>query len=212
MKKVIFILCMIVSVSAYAQTKLYVHPNADEYVKNTKKIVILPFKVQIKLKPKQLKDVTPKQLEQMNKDEALSIQKAMYSWFLTRKKRGELLVEVQNPTETNALLKKNRIDIFSIGDVSAKRLGQILGAEAIVMGTYESSKPMTDAVGVGLTLLTGALFNSNSATMNMDILNAKDNELVVNYLKKVRGGLGMNSDDLINILMRKASRRIPYTE
>ena len=38
-----------------------------------------------------------------------------------------------------------------------------------------------------------------------------DDELVVNYNKKVVGGLGTDAQDLINKLMRKVTRRIPYT-
>ena len=43
------------------------------------------------------------------------------------------------------------------------------------------------------------------------IYNVEDDELVVNYNKKVSGGLGSDAQDLINTLMRKVTRRIPYT-
>jgi hypothetical protein len=46
----------------------------------------------------------------------------------------------------------------------------------------------------------------------MDFYDTRDGELVVNYLKGVKGSLGSNSQDLINILMRKVTRRIPYTK
>ena len=64
----------------------------------------------------------------------------------------------------------------------------------------------------GLAVLTGGMFATNSATMNMDFMSTIDDELVVNYHKKIKGTLGSDSQDLINILMRKVSRRIPYTK
>lgn len=71
---------------------------------------------------------------------------------------------------------------------------------------------MSNGAAIGLAVLTGVMFTTNSATMNMDFISTTDDELVVNYLKKIRGTLGSDSQDLINVLMRKVSRRIPYTE
>ena len=110
-KLLLFIILFTIFFKISAQTKLYVHPDADTYVKNTKTLAILPLHVQLKLRPKKLKELTPEQIIKMGENEALDIQKAMHSWFLTRKKRGTLLVDVQNPTKTNALLKKSGIDI-----------------------------------------------------------------------------------------------------
>ena len=195
-----------------AQTKLYVHPDADTYVANTKTIAILPLNVQVKLRPKQLKDFTPEQIIKMEENEALDIQKAMHTWFLTRKKRGTLLIGVQNPKRTNALLKKKGIDIHSYDEYLPSELGEILGVEVIITGSYETSKPMSNGSAIGLSVLTGGMFATNSAVMNMDFTSTVDDELVVNYLKKVKGSLGSDAQDLINILMRKISRRIPYTK
>ena len=78
----------------------------------TQTLAILPLDTSVKLRPKELKNFSPEQIIEMENAEALSIQKAMYSWFLTRKKRGDLLVDVQNPTVTNSLLKKAGIDVM----------------------------------------------------------------------------------------------------
>jgi len=212
MKRIIITLMLFVSAVTFSQTKLYVHPNAKEYVANTKTIAILPLKVQVKLRPKQLKDFTSEQIADMEKNEAIDIQKAMYTWFLTRKKRGSLLVGVQNPSRTNALLKKAGIDIHNYDEYLPSELGKILGVETVIVGTFETSKPMSTGAAIGLAVLTGGMFATNVATMNMDFMSTTDDELVVNYHKKVRGSLGSDASDLINVLMRKVSRRIPYTK
>jgi hypothetical protein len=148
----------------------------------------------------------------MQKDEALDIQKAMHSWFLTRKKRGSFDKNIQTPIRTNALLKKAGIDIHSLNEYLPSELGEILGVECIIMGTFETSKPMSDAASIAIGAIFGAFGATQSATCNIDFYNVSDDELVVNYLKNIRGSLGSNSQDLINILMRKVTRRIPYTK
>jgi hypothetical protein len=202
---------LLISTYSISQTKLYVHPDGDNYASNTQTIALLPLKVQVKLRPKQLKDFTTEQINQMQKDEALDIQKGMHSWFLTRKKRGELRSNVQTPARTNALLKKAGIDIFNADAFLPSELGEILVVDCIVMGTFETSKPMSDAASIAIGALFGAFGSTSSAVCNIDFYDTRDDELVVNYLKKIKGSLGSDSQDLINILMRKVTRRIPYT-
>lgn len=210
MKKKLTILCLLITSAIFAQTKLYVHPDAKDYVSNTKTIAILPLDTSVKLRPKELKDFTAEQIIEMENAEALSIQKAMYSWFLTRKKRGELLVNVQNPTVTNSLLKKAGIDVLKAYEELPKDICNLLGVEAIVTGKFSTNKPMSNAAALGLALF-GFGGATQNATANLDFIH-NDNEVVVNYFKNIKGGLGSSSDDLINVLMRKTSRRIPYTK
>jgi len=61
-------------------------------------------------------------------------------------------------------------------------------------------------------LLIGFWGATNSATINLNIYNALDGILLIFHNKKVRGSIGSDNDDLINTLMRKASRRIAYTK
>jgi hypothetical protein len=211
MKKILLLL-LVLPLFSLGQTKLYVHPDGDNYAANTESIALLPLKVQVKLRPKQLKDFTPEQIVDMSQNEALDIQKGMHSWFLTRKKRGSLKSNIQTPMKTNALLKRAGIDIHSASDLLPSELGEILGVDCIVMGTFETSKPMSDAAGIAVAALFGSMMSTNNAVCNLDFYDTRDDELVVNYLKKISGSLGSDSQDLINILMRKVTRRIPYTK
>ena len=211
MKKILSLLFIIGFISTNAQTKLFVHPDGVNYAKNTSSIAILPLKVQVKLRPKELKDFSSEQIIQMQKDEALDIQKGMHSWFLNRKKRGTFDKNIQSPTRTNALLKKANIDIHNADEYLPSELGEILGVDCIIMGSFETNKPMSSAASIAMGALFGAFGATQSATCNIDFHNVSDDELVVNYYKKIKGGLGTDSQDLINILMRKVTRRIPYT-
>lgn len=210
MKKTLLIF-LLISTYSISQTKLYVHPDGDTYSKNTQTIALLPLNVQVKLRPKQLKDFTSEQIEEMEKNESLDIQKGMHTWFLTRKKRGEFSKSIQTPQRTNALLKKAGIDIHTTSDYLPSELGKILGVDCVVMGSFETSKPMSDAASIAIGALFGAFGSTSSAVCNIDFYDTRDDELVVNYLKKIKGSLGSDSQDLINILMRKVTRRIPYT-
>jgi len=196
-----------------AQTNLYENPDFDKIAESHKIIAIVPFKTQVKLRPKQMKDMTADQLQRIERSEGESIQSAMFSWFLKRKKRGDLSnLEVQDPKTTSALLKKENIDYDNITDFTPQELAKFLQVDALISGDFETNKPMSEGASIVLGALFGFFGSTNSATINMSVHNAADGVLLWNYNKKVSGSIGSDSEDLINILMRKASRRLAYTK
>ena len=80
------------------------------------------------------------------------------------------------------------------------------------MGDLNTNKPMSERASVALGLLIGFWGTTNTAIVNMFIYYGSDGQLLINYNKKVRGSLRSTPDDLVNIIMRKASRRIAYTK
>ncbi|MBT8375819.1 MAG: hypothetical protein HKN99_01230 [Winogradskyella sp.] len=214
MKKSLAILILITAnLFATAQTNLYENPEFDEIAKSHKSIAVVPFKTQVKLRPKQMKDMTGEQLQRLEKAEGEGIQSAMYSWFLKRKKRGNLQnIEVQDPKVTTALLNRNEISYDNITDYTPQELATILDVDAVISGEFETNKPMSEGASIVLGALFGFFGSTNAATMNMSVHNAEDGVLLWNYNKQVRGSVGSNTEDLVNILMRKASRRLAYTK
>ena len=213
MKKIFFTLLFVIfSISCIAQTHLYENPKFEEITANHKTIGILPFKTSITLRPKDMKSMSNEQIIKMEEDEGMSIQSAMYSWFLKREKRESLKVNVLDPITANAKLKRMGVTQSNISDYTPDELANILEVDAIIMGTFETNKPMSEGASVALGLLLGVYGPTNKAVINLSIYNAKDGLLLANYNKGIAGSMGSSTEDLINILMRKASRRISYTE
>lgn len=202
-----------VTITAFGQTSLYENPDFDRIAKDHKVIAIVPFKTQVKLRPRQMKDMNDEQLDRLEQSEGESLQTGMFSWFLKRKKRGKLLdLDIQQPSRTNALLKKEGIDYTNLYEYTSDELATILGVDAIISGDYETNKPMSEGASIALSLLVGFGGSTNTAIVNMNVNNGADGVLLWNYNKKVRGGLGSSPEDLVNVLMRKASRRMAYTK
>ncbi|AEM71018.1 secreted protein [Allomuricauda ruestringensis DSM 13258] len=210
MKKILFLL---LPFSVLSQTSLYENPDFDAIAENHQIIAMVPFKTQVKLRPKQMKDMDEEQMAKLERSEGESIQTAMYSWFLKRKKRGKMQrIRVQDPRTTNAKLLKLGIDYDNILEHTPMELAKILEVDAVISGDFETNKPMSEGASVALGLLIGFWGSTNSAIVNMSIHNAEDGILLWNYNKKVRGSLGSSPEDLVNVLMRKASRRLAYTK
>lgn len=210
MKNLIITLLLFSGTLGFSQTSLYENPNFTEIAEGHEIIAIMPFKTKVKLRPRQMKKTTPEEIEKLEEYEGYAIQKSMYDWFMKRKKRGALRIEVQDVTITNELLSKNGVGYDNFQEYSAEELAGALAVDAIIMGDFLTSRPMSNAAA----FTTGFLFGigaSSTATIDLFIYNAADGELLVNYNKGVKGAAGSTTDQLINVLMRKASRRIAYT-
>ncbi|MCC5936040.1 MAG: hypothetical protein JJU34_02045 [Lunatimonas sp.] len=213
MKKLVFSMVMLLVTSlAFSQTHLYENPDFDRITQDHQILAILPFKATVTLRPKQMKEITAEHMAKMELAEGREIQAGMYSWFLKRKKRGALGIDVQDPNTTNALLAKARISEDDYSMMTPQEIAEVLGVDAVIMGTFETTKPMSDGASIALGVLVGFYGSTNRAVANIFIYNAQDGVLLVNYNKAVAGSVGSSTEDLVNILMRKASRRITYTK
>jgi hypothetical protein len=222
MKKTIFIIVLnfiFISQFSWAQTKLYEHPKAREVIKTHQVVAILPFKTSISLRPKDMAQIQPEQLLRMEEAEGLNIQNSIYSWYLKRDK-GDMNVKFLDPVTTNALLRRERITYENIADYTPIELAEILEVDAVIMGSLATSKPMSEGASVALAAIEGVIFSpllwfgnggpTNRAVVNMFLYNGSDGLLLVNYNKGVDGSLFQSPQELVNILMRKASRRLSY--
>ena len=151
------------------------------------------------------------QLEMMELSEGEMIQYALHAWFLKRDKRGSLTVDVQDPKKTNILLADAGISVYDLDHYLPEELAEILHVDAVVMGTFETDRPMSEEAAVAIKLLFGVWGKTNAAVINLSIHNGRDGMLLVNYNKGVSRSFGSTPDELVNTLMRKASRRIAYT-
>ncbi|MEQ9301472.1 MAG: hypothetical protein RIF33_23035 [Cyclobacteriaceae bacterium] len=214
MKKIILSIFIAswVGFTATAQTQLFIDPEFSKHGHQHQILAVIPFKTSITLRPKQMAGLKEGQLENMEQNESLNIQQSMYSWFLKRKQAGDMWVNIQDVSTTNALLAKKDVTYENIEEFTPVEIAEILEVDAIIKGTFDTNKPMSDGASMALGLVVGFYGSTNLATINMFVHDAKDGKVLVNYYKGVAGSVGSSTDQLINKVMRKASRRIPYTK
>lgn len=210
MKQLLLFSLVLVAFSAQGQTSFYEHPEFPQRASTHEVIAILPFDVSINLRPKDMKDMSADQIATMAESESKGVQNALFSWFLKRKKQGRFSQDVQPPQTTNAKLLRAGITSEVIAAYEPSEICEILGVDAYIGGSMATNKLMSQGAAVVTTLLLGASVGPQ-VTMTLNIYEGSSNELMCNYQKKLTGS-GFNSNqDLVNVLMRKASRRIAYT-
>ena len=213
MKKLIFLIVLLLPFGmSQAQTHFYEHPDFDEIVKKQELVAILPFKTTINLRPKEMKKITAEQLKELEESDGFSVQSAMYSWFLKREEKGPLKTDFQDPEDTNAKLKMLGVTIENISEYSPQEIADFLEVDGIIMGTFETSAPMSLGTSLTLGLVSGIFGSTNKAKIDLSIFNSIDGVLLANYKSEASGPWDSTTEYVIDMLMRRASKRLSYSE
>ena len=91
---------------------------------------------------------------------------------------------MQTPNVTKAKLMKEGITLELLPAYEPKELCHILGVDAIIMGTFQTNKPMSQGGAIAISVLFGVGGSTEKAVLNMSIYEGKEGELMCSYMKK----------------------------
>jgi hypothetical protein len=190
--------------------KIYKSNEFDDVAAKHKIVAILPADVTIMLRPNQSKKMTPDDLEKNRESTAYAIQDKLYSWFLRRSDKFKYTVKFQDVSKTNSILKEAGLTYTDIRIKSKESMARLLGVDAVISNTTRMDKPMSDGVAIALGVLFGAMGATNNVNTTINIHEGKRGDLIWKYDYVAQGGVGSSPENLVNALMRNASRKFPY--
>jgi len=183
--------------------KIFYSPDAFTLAHNEKVIAIIPPTVSISARKK----VDPQTLKEQQKTESINLQNEMYSWLLKRKMQGKISQEIQTIETTNAKLKKAG---YPETPMTSSELCEVLGVDGILLSNYQLSKPMSEGAAIALGILFGVYGATNEVHATLSIFDCNSKKLIWNYDHKFSGSIGSSTARLVDGLMRKASKKMPY--
>ncbi|GIV42936.1 MAG: hypothetical protein KatS3mg035_0059 [Bacteroidia bacterium] len=146
-------------------------------------------------------------MKEQQKTESLNFQKEIYSWLLKRKMQGRFVFEVLDVETTNARLKKVG---YPDNPLSPAEICELLEVDGIITSNFGLSKPMSEGGAIALTLLGGYGY-TNQASASVSIQDCANKKLIWNYEHKIAGGIGSTPSSMVDVLMKKASKKMPYS-
>lgn len=183
--------------------KVYTSPDAQKVVTKQTKIAVLPPDVSM------LSGQLTGKFEQTKETEALQIQHAMFSWVLKRMGKSGAIQEVQDIQTTNAKLKKAG---YPEKELTKAEICTILGVDAVLGSQFTLSKPMPQGVAIATSILTGYEGTTNRITATMNIYDNNAQKIIWNYGNEYSGSWRQSYSDVVNNLMRNASKKLPYSK
>lgn len=211
MKPTYLLLSFVTFLSISCGPKIYKSNEFETALARHKTVAILPADVSTRLRPNEAKKVSAEQLSDMNEKTGFAIQDKMYSWFLRRSDKFNYTVTFQDVTRTNALLKQAGISYNDLAAKDRTEIAKLLGVDAVLQNSTRLDKPMSDGAAVAVGVLFGVWGNTNSAQTTINIHDGKSGDLLWKYDYQAQGSVGSSADNLVNALMRNASKKFPYS-
>ena len=212
MKKIFIPLVSLLLFLSACGPKIYKSNEFDDVSAKHKTVAILPADVTIMLRPNQSKRMSADDLEKNRESTAYAIQDKMYSWFLRRSDKFKYTVKFQDVSKTNSLLKEAGLSYKDIRLKSKESMAKLLGVDAVISNITNMDKPMSEGVAVAVGLLIGAWGSTNNVNTTINIHEGSKGDLMWKYDYVAQGSVGSSPENLVNGLMRNASRKFPYNE
>jgi hypothetical protein len=206
MKNIIIILLLLTTTITLAQKDIYESLRFDELSKNHKELAILPFFTHLDLKQTLSKE-EKKVLEQK---EGYAVQNALELYFLQPKKKKKFTVDFQNTKNTNAILAKNNINYENIDVYSIKELCKILNVDGIISGNTDLNILLSKGIPTEFSFVDYILGDANYGRIGIKISDGESGKLLWRYEKKINKKSGKNTQDLIDVMMKQATKKFPY--
>jgi hypothetical protein len=201
--KIYLILIFLVALSTGC-AKIYYSADSASLAQSHKLIAIAPPSVSIAASKK----IDGQALIEQQKTESVNFQKETYSWLLKRKMQGRISVEIQDVETTVAKLKK--AGYYDGTVLSPAEICDVLAVDGLITSNYSLSKPMSEGAAIAVGLLVGVWGSTNAATVSMSIHDRSSKKMIWNFDHKMSGGTFSSPAQIVDGLMRQASRKMPY--
>ncbi len=206
MKKTIVLVLILLSCKAFSQKKIYENPKFNELSKNHKTLAIVPFIAKLELEQK----LSPEEMMKLAEREGLAVQNAFETYFSIRKKRKKFDVKFQNIKNTNAILAQNNITYKNIDIYTVKQLSEILGVDGIISGNLNLNILLSKGVSTEFKFLDFFNGNSDYGRIGVKVSDGSSGKLLWKYEIEITKKTGKNTTELIDKMMKLATKKFPY--
>ena len=206
MKKIIFYTFIFIGLASNAQKNIYESNKFDAFSKEHEVLAILPFLSNLDLKD----DISKEDLTSREEKEGYAVQNALETYFSQRKKKKKFSVDFQNIKNTNAILARNKITYNNIDVYTIKELSEILEVDGIISGSLDLNILLSKGIPDDFSILDYFLGVANYGRIGIKISDGLTGKLLWKYEKEINKKSGKNTEDLIDRMMKLASRKFPY--
>lgn len=206
MKNLITSIFLLLTTLIFAQKNIYESPKFDQLSKNHKELAILPFFTHLDLE----ESISQEEKKGLEQKEGYAVQDALEIYFSKRKKKKKFSVEFQNTKNTNATLAQNNINYSNIDIYSIKDLCKILNVDGIISGNIDLNVLLSDGIPSDFSFIDYILGEADYGRIGIKISDGESSKLLWRYEKKINKKSGKNTQDLIELMMKQATKKFPY--
>ncbi|MDC6352135.1 hypothetical protein PP178_11275 [Zeaxanthinibacter sp. PT1] len=206
LKSLLAAVAIMLSLLVHGQKNIYESARFDEYSEEHTVLAIIPFFTHLELDER----VSKTELYKLQEKEGYAVQEALETYFGRGKKKKKFTVDFQNTENTNAILSKNNINYDNIDTYTIKELSKILEVDGIISGNLDLNILLSEGVPAESSIFDFILGDADYGRVGIKISDGDSGKLLWKYEQKINKRTGKNTDDLIDRMMKQATRKFPY--
>jgi hypothetical protein len=206
MKTFIILIAFFLVTAIQAQKNVYESGRFDELSGDHRTLAIIPFFTHLELD----ENLSGNEMNDLEEKEGYAVQDAFETYFGRGKKKKKFSVEFQNIKNTNAILAQNGITYDNIDTFTIKQLSKILKVVGIISGNLDLNILLSRGIPAEFSFIDYILGDANYGRIGIKISDGDTGKLLWKYENKITKKSGKNTDDLIDKLMKRVTRKFPY--
>ncbi|WP_373071533.1 hypothetical protein [Zeaxanthinibacter enoshimensis] len=206
LKKLLTGIAVLFALFAHGQKNIYESARFEEYSGEHTVLAIIPFFTHLELD----EGVSRTELQRLQEKEGYAVQQALETYFGRGKKKKKFTVDFQNTENTNAILAKNNINYDNIDTYTIKELSKLLEVDGIISGNLDLNILLSEGVPAESSIFDFILGDADYGRVGIKISDGDTGKLLWKYEQKINKRTGKNTDDLIDRMMKQATRKFPY--
>ena len=201
------------SIRAQLSAKVYESPNCKAMIQHHQSFAILPMDVTMSdVKANKNNRVSQEELDKKAEVYQKAFQNSMYAWFLKRKHKGKMIdVSIQDVDKTNTILSRAGINgSQDLEKYTKEELANMLEVDAVFDGSVVTTSTFDQGGAVALAFLTGVAVKTGDADVFIKLFDKQEGEMIWSFARTVSSTYANSTDELVNFLMKRVSKRFPY--
>lgn len=107
-------------------------------------------------------------------------------------------------------MNQNKISYDNIDVYTVRQLSEILRVDGIISGTIDLNVLLSKGIPTEFNLMDYINGNANYGRIGIKISDGPTGKLLWKYEKQIDRKSGKNTTDLIDLMMKQASKKFPY--
>lgn len=216
------LLSLLVMILLASCARPYLDPNFATITATHETVAVLPF--DIIFTGRYPKGLSNDDILQMENIERTDFQRSFYQSVLdgARRPKDALTIRLQDYRQTNRLLDQAGISIDMANTYAAQELATILKVDAVLRGTIEKERLMSDELSLGISVAAEILNRSTTSVLpglvnlskrvraSYDIVDAATGAPIWSLTSNDEANWQQSNIDIMNEINSGAAKRFPY--
>jgi ribosomal protein L22 len=148
------------------------------------------------------------EVKSLEKNDAINLQAEIYDWLQRRRFENKVAVEIMDLNESNINLAS--ISELELSVMKTSEICNLLNVDAVLSSNFILEKPVSQESTKSFANLTQTDLSTNKIKVKLALHKSETSDVIWNFDKEVEGNNETTYKQLVDKILSKAIKKMPY--